>query len=213
MLAIAQGHPVEATAVSDDPRRKYIDAALPLFAARGVHGTSISQVAAALGLSKQAMLHHFGSKDSLYLAVLETVLNRYESLARSDDIQSRPEGEQLEAVFDRLKQELHENPHGARLLTRELMDDSATALTAGGGPLRGFLDRLTDMALATPHWRAGSERAARAGVFLVLGALIQLAIAKRTLTQIYGEDVPGDMDRHFDREIRHLIATPKLPGI
>ncbi len=47
-----------------------LDRAAALFARRGFAKTSVQDVAAAVGLSKAGLLHHFPSKDALYEAVL-----------------------------------------------------------------------------------------------------------------------------------------------
>jgi AcrR family transcriptional regulator len=47
-----------------------LDRAAALFARRGFAKTSVQDVAAAVGLSKAGLLHHFPSKDALYAAVL-----------------------------------------------------------------------------------------------------------------------------------------------
>ncbi len=47
-----------------------LDRAAGLFAQRGFAKTSVQDVAAAVGLSKAGLLHHFASKDALYEAVL-----------------------------------------------------------------------------------------------------------------------------------------------
>ncbi|MGR7023588.1 TetR/AcrR family transcriptional regulator [Geodermatophilus sp. URMC 62] len=47
-----------------------LDRAAALFARRGFAKTSVQDVAAAVGLSKAGLLHHFPSKDALYGAVL-----------------------------------------------------------------------------------------------------------------------------------------------
>jgi AcrR family transcriptional regulator len=57
------------------PFRQQIDAgildrAAALFARRGFAKTSVQDVADAVGLSKAGLLHHFPSKDALYVAVL-----------------------------------------------------------------------------------------------------------------------------------------------
>ena len=54
----------------------FIAAATGLFAAKGYYGASIAMIAAELDLTKQALLHHFGSKDALYERVLTGVADR-----------------------------------------------------------------------------------------------------------------------------------------
>jgi AcrR family transcriptional regulator len=48
-----------------------MDAAVEVFAARGIAASSLSQVAAAAGLTKGAIYSNFASKDELVLAIME----------------------------------------------------------------------------------------------------------------------------------------------
>ena len=49
-----------------DTRERFLDAAAEAFAERGFYGTSIAAIAESLPYTKQALLHHFGSKEKLY---------------------------------------------------------------------------------------------------------------------------------------------------
>ena len=51
-------------------RAALVDAAFEVFAQLGYHRLSIRQIAEAIGTSHTALLHHFGSKDALFEAVL-----------------------------------------------------------------------------------------------------------------------------------------------
>jgi AcrR family transcriptional regulator len=56
-------------------RRALMDAAARVFAERGFHGTSIDAVAEEAGFTKGAVYSHFGSKEELYLALLDERLS------------------------------------------------------------------------------------------------------------------------------------------
>ncbi|WP_431277412.1 TetR/AcrR family transcriptional regulator [Leifsonia poae] len=51
-------------------RQQIVDEAYGLFASRGYNASSLRDVAAAAGMSQSNLLHHFGSKEELLLAVL-----------------------------------------------------------------------------------------------------------------------------------------------
>ncbi len=53
-----------------DTRALMLDAALDLFARQGVAGTSVRQIAAAVGLSESALYAHFAGKQAIYDALL-----------------------------------------------------------------------------------------------------------------------------------------------
>jgi AcrR family transcriptional regulator len=53
-------------------RERILDAALVSFGTRGYEATSLDALAAGIGVSKQTILHHFGSKERLLDAVIDT---------------------------------------------------------------------------------------------------------------------------------------------
>lgn len=63
-----------------DTRSRIEAAALKLFAAKGVDGTSMRDIAGAVGVTEGALYRHFASKDDLARALF---LTRYAALARS----------------------------------------------------------------------------------------------------------------------------------
>src|SRR4051794_18592582 len=52
-------------------RAQILEAAFELFAQHGYHGASLSSIADRVGLSRNALLHHFPTKEALLTAVLE----------------------------------------------------------------------------------------------------------------------------------------------
>jgi AcrR family transcriptional regulator len=64
---------VEAKAWRDTERRRalIVDEAIRLIGERGYYGFGLQELAERCGVSKPGLLHHFGSKDRLLIAVLE----------------------------------------------------------------------------------------------------------------------------------------------
>ncbi len=58
-------------------RDKILDVAEALFARRGFAGVGMREVAAAAGLGKSSLFHHFRGKTELYFNVLERVIARF----------------------------------------------------------------------------------------------------------------------------------------
>jgi AcrR family transcriptional regulator len=58
------------------PRERILEAALQVFAANGANASSVQEVAEAAGMSKQALLHHFKSKELLRAGVYELLGER-----------------------------------------------------------------------------------------------------------------------------------------
>ena len=73
-----------------DSRTKLIEAAIPLFAQKGLAGVSIRELAEGAKVNSALISYHFGGKDGLYLGALEelfspatTLLNAFEELEAS----------------------------------------------------------------------------------------------------------------------------------
>jgi AcrR family transcriptional regulator len=90
-------HTSVATAERGRPRRdEIVVAATEMFAVEGYRGTSLARIAARVGITQAALLHHFGSKEGLLRAVVER--RREQDLALGERILA---GRGLEVV-DRL---------------------------------------------------------------------------------------------------------------
>ncbi len=59
------------TSTGASTRLRILDAALASIASKGYDGTSLDALAGGIGVTKQTILHHFGSKDGLLRSVLE----------------------------------------------------------------------------------------------------------------------------------------------
>ena len=68
MTAVAAASPTNGPAATSD---RILDAALASFGGRGYEATSLDALAATVGVRKQTILHHFGSKQALLDAVID----------------------------------------------------------------------------------------------------------------------------------------------
>jgi AcrR family transcriptional regulator len=55
------------------PRQKLLDAAIEHIARRGISDLSLRELAAAIGTSHRMLIHHFGSKEGLWVEVIRAV--------------------------------------------------------------------------------------------------------------------------------------------
>jgi AcrR family transcriptional regulator len=69
-------------------RRELLDALVAEFAGAGIGGRSLREVAEAMGTSHRMLLHHFGSRSELLLAIVEEVERRQMALLR--DLPAEP---------------------------------------------------------------------------------------------------------------------------
>lgn len=92
-------------------RRQLLDALIGEFAANGIGDRSLRDVAAAVGTSHRMLLHHFGSREDMLIAIVEEVEHRQmgllpelptgpaESFAAMWADLRRPELRRLECLF------------------------------------------------------------------------------------------------------------------
>src|SRR5258708_23650780 len=66
-----------------DTRDRVLQVAQALFAERGYRGTSLRDIAKRIGIKAPSLLHHFPSKQQLYLAVLDKMFESLEDAANS----------------------------------------------------------------------------------------------------------------------------------
>jgi len=73
-LETARHEPAQSSARGDDTRRRLIDAALHIFGTYGFEGTSTRAVADKAGANLAAIPYYFGSKEGLYRAVAQSIV-------------------------------------------------------------------------------------------------------------------------------------------
>lgn len=128
------GDPGPPTRVLDGPpqdtRDKILEVAEVHFARGGYAGVGMRQLAAAAGLSKSALFHHFPTKLALYEEVLHRVLARLEAGLDASRARSGSPVDRLNAWIDQVIVTLAEDAPAARLLLRALVEED---------PFPGFL--------------------------------------------------------------------------
>ncbi|MEM7281636.1 MAG: TetR/AcrR family transcriptional regulator, partial [Pseudomonadota bacterium] len=190
-----------------DTRDRFLQAATKAFAERGFYGTSIAGIVDTLPFTKQALLHHFGSKEKLYGEVLKRISTRL-----MEDIQ------EVEAHFDEPRKRLEETfvhfynvslnrSSETQLLMRELLDNKRRAETARTWYLKPFLEALTQMVLDDTKNSVKSKQEAFSVVYQLLGSINYFLVSKPTLTRILGAKEYSKIHRDYEKELRKLIAA------
>lgn len=75
--------------------QEIITAAKQLFSEKGLHGTSLRDIESASGVSKGLILHHFETKENLYAAVQDVLIQEYTTWMAKH----RQTGDDLEEVI------------------------------------------------------------------------------------------------------------------
>jgi TetR/AcrR family transcriptional regulator len=100
-------------------RSRILDTAVKHFAEHGLSGSRVDAIAATAGVNIRMIYHHFGSKDGLYLAVLDNAyLGLREQELRLDYSALRPR-EGLLRLFEFVHAHFAAHPELIRLMTGE----------------------------------------------------------------------------------------------
>ena len=96
----------------EDTRKKILDQALELFAARGYDAVSVGEIAKAVGIKAPSLYNHFPSKQAIFDALVASTAARYEADTGKIDIhvqnapQDIPAFSQIspDALFEKVRQ-------------------------------------------------------------------------------------------------------------
>ncbi|WP_067479569.1 TetR/AcrR family transcriptional regulator [Actinomadura hibisca] len=129
-------------------RAAIIDAATPVLYERGIDGIGVAGLCTRIGISKETLYRHFGTKDGLVRVVLETRSERFLGwLSEAAAGAGSDPGRQLAAVFGAL-QEWYDDPffRGCAMLNAAAQhyDEMVRAITTRH--LDGYLELLTGIA-------------------------------------------------------------------
>jgi AcrR family transcriptional regulator len=162
---------------SEERREQIIEAAIAVFGAKGYVGTTTDEVARAAAVSQPYVVRLFGTKENLFLAALDSALERLLAGFRDVPVEGDP----------RLRGETVGQAYLQLLEVRGLHQLLSHAFLLGGHPMIG------------PAARAGFARvwhflreeagfgAEEAEKFLAAGMLINTMIGLR-MTEEYGKD-------------------------
>jgi TetR/AcrR family transcriptional regulator len=201
--------PADTRPTETDARRNILDAALRLFAAHGFDATSVQAVADAVGVSKQAVLHHFSAKEQLRAAVLDSILAHWnETLPRLLLAASASE-DRFEAVFGELFRFFTEDRDRARILLREALDRPEEVRALLKGPVRPWA------AVIAQYIQAGQERRqhypevdAEAYVIHILQLVLTAASSYPVTSAVLGQEARRRYDRELARIARASLFLP-----
>jgi AcrR family transcriptional regulator len=170
-------HAVQSAAVNDlSPKQRLLEAAIEYVSNNGISDVSLRTLAAALGTSHRMLIFHFGSKEQLWVEIVQTVEERQREALR--DIlpdPNRPIGEAMRLwwkhisdpklwpnerlFFELYGQALQGRPHTAQLLDGIVEDWLEPAVAI-------------NLALGVPEPLARAH--ARLGIAVTRGLLLDL---------------------------------------
>jgi len=188
-------------------RDRLMEHALYLFAERGYWGVSLAQIGAACGITKQSLLHHYGSKDQLYRQLLEVIAEDLLTLVREVRSTHRDANAQMWHLLVLLDSGDAASHSRLRVIMRELLDIGERAETAKTWPLRGFLDSLVELIAAAPGWSETPKAHRLATAYLLLGALKYKLISTETLSGMYGQEAYNAFETAHRNQLRRAVDS------
>lgn len=105
-----------------DVREHILAEAARRFAARGFDGTTLAEIAEAVGIRKGSLLYHFPSKDVLRRSVLEAMLAHWNEVLPRLLLAATSGRDQFDAIVSELVTFFADEPDRARLIIREVLD-------------------------------------------------------------------------------------------
>jgi AcrR family transcriptional regulator len=158
-------------------RQRILDAALAEFAEKGLAGSRVDEIAVRAGANKRMLYAHFGSKEELWLVVLERAYAAKREEERGLDVDSLPPTEAMVRLVSFNLRYTSRHPEFVALLNQENLHRAA------------YLRRSEDVpALYSPMLaalRSVLERGATAGVFRPGVVAMQLYISILALGHFY----------------------------
>ena len=107
-----------------DTRDRVLQVAQALFAERGYRGTSLRDIAKRIGIKAPSLLHHFPSKQQLYIAVLDRMFESIEDRANAIAWgRESPQERMRQAVADAIDF-IASRPDFVRIMWKEMADES-----------------------------------------------------------------------------------------
>jgi len=107
-----------------DTRDRVLQVAQALFAERGYRGASLRDIAKKIGIKAPSLLHHFPSKQQLYLAVLDKMFESLEDAANAVAWGRESRQERMSQAVGDAIDFIASHPDFVRIMWKEMADES-----------------------------------------------------------------------------------------
>jgi TetR/AcrR family transcriptional regulator len=178
------------TRIQERNSKAILEAGLDVFSQHGFRGTTLDQIAEVAGLSKPNLLYYFPSKDAVYLALLDHLLETWLDPLRLMNPKGDPVFEVLSYVHRKLDLS-RDYPRESRLFANEMLQGAPRILAAIEGPLKTLVD---EKAAILRRWMAEGRIAPVNPVHLIFSIW--------ALTQHYAD---------FDVQVRGVLGPGHDP--
>lgn len=107
-------------------RDRVLRVAQALFAERGYRGTSLRDISSRIGIKAPSLLHHFSSKDELYLAMLDRIFTRLEEAVESLVAGRGSRQQRMRVAIEDSIDFIASHPDFSRIVWNEFIEEKGT---------------------------------------------------------------------------------------
>ena len=202
----AAPRPLSARAAAT--RQRILDAALAEFAAHGLAGARVDEIAARAGTNKRMLYAYVGSKDELWLTVLESAYAAKRAEERKLAVEDLPPAEAMARLVAFNLRYTAKHPEFVALLNQENIHHAAYLkrsedVPALYSPMMAALRAVLARGEAAGAFRAGVDAVQ---LYISILALGHFYVANRhTLSTIFG--VALTSDAALEARERHIVEV------
>jgi TetR/AcrR family transcriptional regulator len=199
-------HPSPSNA-SPDTVSRILRTALDLFSSQGFDAVSMNAVAAAAGVSKANIFHHFRSKHELYIQALREACRESREELEALNLEDGPIGEQLADFAVKHLTSMLDNARDTRLILREVLENApGRAEELARDVFRDGFERLVEtVRLGQQVGELDAELPAAFIASMMLSANVFFAQSRDVLRHLPGVDFADDPKRYSRMYMRVLL--------
>ena len=138
------------TRIQERNSKAILEAGLDVFSQHGFRGATLDQIAEVAGLSKPNLLYYFASKEAIYRALLDRLLETWLDPLRH----MNPKGDPVAEILSYVRRKLdlsRDFPRESRLFANEILQGAPRIRDAIEGPLKALVDEKAGVLL---RWMA-----------------------------------------------------------
>jgi len=194
---VADQHHADAAPASRarDPervRRDILDVATTVFAAKGLSGARVDEIAARTRTTKRMIYYYFGGKEGLYAAVVERAYGRIRDAERALDLEALPSEAAMRRLIEHTFDHHHDDPDFVRIVAGENIEGGRhvranPAIARRNAEVIGTLRRLLDRGEREGRFRVGVDPLDLH--MLINGSSFHRVSNRHTLGAIFGRDL------------------------